>query len=172
MRLAYFRGNVLYESKLVLVKDTEKYFKGISDIRLEDYKGVAVPENNTRIFRNTTNILKTTDQVINELKNITNSDIINFNKLLNLLMSKDEINNEKLREILYDFIMLYNYEDTKICTKYDLGQLLRMSIYNHSLTDDISKLADTAYPNTYFLQQLGFCGLTDELTYTKKSSKM
>ncbi len=172
MRLAYFKNRILYESNVILVKDIDEYFYDLRYTNLDGKRNIYIGGNTTRLFRDNTNTIKTKEDLINELKRISNLDIVDYSNLLKLITSTEAINNSKLYDVLREFILLYNYQDMKVCSHFELGQLLRMTIKNRQDYSSITKYATTADPNTYFLNRLGIESLSYELTNQNKSSKM
>ncbi len=164
MKLYYYRSSVLYESEISLVKPFAGFMEKYSNLSLNDDK---IIRSDMKLIRKKPNKLLKEQDVLKELKYISESDIIDFSNLYNLMISKENINTQKLRDLIKDYLSYFSYFDSVCYSKEEECGILRLERSDYLNSCEYAKNISTAYPNTLLLNDLGIEKL-DEYQLTLK----
>lgn len=182
-KIAYYNNGKFIELKATVVENKlSAYFDYIrNNVNFENYYQYS--KSFTSVLRRhiiyesrLESSIKTTSEVINELGLISKSDVMNFSIILDILKSKNMINNHKLIIELRNFMKLYQYNLVLEYKDEDVNKVLRNIMQKGSDIDSLeaTKLVSSARANTEYLDIISMPNLNDKkiLTYKPNDSRM
>lgn len=161
---------MLYESDVKLIKPYDCFKRRYEDLSL---KGEIVKSDKRNIRKHEVTFLNEED-ILNELELISSSEVMDFAKIHNLMLSSSPLNTEKLRDLLRDYLGNCFFElPKKVCETKAVNcifRLIRSSVLDSS---EYSKSIDTARTNTCLLEDLNINELSGyQLTLKRECSKI
>jgi len=161
VKFYYYKQNVLYESKVSLVKPLDIFNNKHRGLSLKDSD---IIRSDMKYIRKQPNMLIDEKDVLKELNNIANSDIMDFSKIYNLMISKSDINTLKLRDLLKEYLEYFKYSGEVVYSNKEESGILRLERSSFLNSYEYAHNIASASHNTLFLDDLGIKGKVHQLT--------
>ncbi len=146
----------------------EEFFDSIKNVNFED--GYVAPSLETQNNINSgelrcmeidiaeeNNTLKTSNDIIDALKSVSEQGVFNFEVFAELLASKSKLNNPVTARILSRFMELYSFEKKCVLEENKFSSIKKavMTFGEKKDIDDFNALTSSLVNNTRFLRMLG-----------------
>lgn len=157
VKFYFYRSTVLYESEVSLIKPYDCFKEKYANVSL---KGDIIKSDKRDIRKNPVE-LETEEDIINELEIISSSECMNFSKIHNLMLSDSDINTEKLRELLREYLGNCYFDfPNKVCPIEAIKCIVRLKKSNGLDCFDYARKIETARTNTCLLKDLDITELS------------